>query len=556
MKFTIVLVFLTINFSSYSQTILKGYAKGETMAAKVFPYDKNDMSFPEEEYLIDKKNIGLVFSGGGSRSASLTIGQLRALNMLELMDNIKYISSVSGGSWAATVYSYYKGIDSVLLGEYIPPHLLQVEDLRTVTSGSFLEKIVKKKGFRDGLYAWHTGEFDNSYAYLLNAKFLSPFQTQLGNQKLFFTYKDENALEISQRPVNKIAGFKQDGTDFLTMNERSNRPYLIVGGTIVKRNVVLSKPLMLHLEMTPLYSGVSYDGEQTIGGGYIESFGFDSHLTKNFDSSTALANVKLNKKKFRFNLSDVMAISGYAPGTSLAGCLYYPILSHLGGPEMHFWKISQQENSDINSKEFVLGDGGNLENVGLLPLIKRRVDKVVVFINSKKELNPQKQQRISGDTILNQEVYIDRAILRLFGIVTKETKEKTVHVLENRNGEFHTFFDTLYALKAHCEPLIFQSTYNIVPQPKYDILPTDEYNTIEILWVYNDGTDPYFKKMKDKRIKKVSESLGNTNNRFPHLPTISTKLIQYSPEEANLLSQWASWIIMHNKAVFEDFINN
>ena len=55
-----------------------------------------------------KQNTGVCFSGGGTRSLAVTIGQLRGLRHCGLIDKIHYISCVSGGSWASTVYTYYK----------------------------------------------------------------------------------------------------------------------------------------------------------------------------------------------------------------------------------------------------------------------------------------------------------------------------------------------------------------------------------------------------------------------------------------------------------------
>ena len=48
-----------------------------------------------------------VFLGGGSRSYVASIGYLGALHELGLMEDVRYITGISGGSWATAVYSYY-----------------------------------------------------------------------------------------------------------------------------------------------------------------------------------------------------------------------------------------------------------------------------------------------------------------------------------------------------------------------------------------------------------------------------------------------------------------
>ncbi|WP_394245653.1 patatin-like phospholipase family protein [Vibrio astriarenae] len=53
----------------------------------------------------EQSAIGLALSGGGTRSASFNIGLLAGLNGIGFLEDIDYISSVSGGSYAA--YWYY-----------------------------------------------------------------------------------------------------------------------------------------------------------------------------------------------------------------------------------------------------------------------------------------------------------------------------------------------------------------------------------------------------------------------------------------------------------------
>src|SRR5215470_10910080 len=70
----------------------------------LFPLSTGDAAAPEEP--VDLKTIGLCFSGGGSRALSCALGQYRALNLLGLMDDVLYISSVSGGTWASAAYTF------------------------------------------------------------------------------------------------------------------------------------------------------------------------------------------------------------------------------------------------------------------------------------------------------------------------------------------------------------------------------------------------------------------------------------------------------------------
>lgn len=55
----------------------------------------------------ENRSIALALSGGGSRAIAFYLGCLRALHDRGLLDNVKTISSVSGGSVIAVTYCLY-----------------------------------------------------------------------------------------------------------------------------------------------------------------------------------------------------------------------------------------------------------------------------------------------------------------------------------------------------------------------------------------------------------------------------------------------------------------
>ena len=72
-------------------------------------------------------NVGICLSGGGSRALSAGMGQLRALDTLELggqslLSQTKAISTVSGGSWLGVTFEFLTSgtSDSAFLNDYVP----------------------------------------------------------------------------------------------------------------------------------------------------------------------------------------------------------------------------------------------------------------------------------------------------------------------------------------------------------------------------------------------------------------------------------------------------
>ena len=66
------------------------------------------------------------------------------------MDDVRYISTISGGSWATVGYlfnervkSHFGITDADFLGEIIPPEKLTMDNLRKYENGSFRKELTK-----------------------------------------------------------------------------------------------------------------------------------------------------------------------------------------------------------------------------------------------------------------------------------------------------------------------------------------------------------------------------------------------------------------------------
>lgn len=76
----------------------------------------------------------MCFSGGGFRACSQTIGWLRALNKLGILQKARYISTVSGASWAVAPMATFSSAGEIekYLGKYVPPEECSVNALKKV----------------------------------------------------------------------------------------------------------------------------------------------------------------------------------------------------------------------------------------------------------------------------------------------------------------------------------------------------------------------------------------------------------------------------------------
>lgn len=571
--------------------------KTQELSTKVYPFTHEEFKYPEDKFLEDKKNVGIAFSGGGPRSAALTTGQLRALNKLGVLDKVKYISAVSGGAWASIVYSFSDINKDSLLGIYKKPDELKLKDLECNVNGKLINSIsdayVMEKYIKYSectLFNMNC-KGDEIYANILKDIFLDSIK--LG-EKRYVSYTQKTVEDIIEREKNKGKLKKED---FYISDTK--KPYLIVNGTVVGKLWNSWKLPTMHLEMTPLYSGVSYFDEtlkRKIGGGYLETFAVDNRYKQKKDENHLI----FKKRKNKFSLGDMMAITGNAAGT-------WANRVRLGGfwglPEIRFISIPQALKSDksfkkIKSREFPVSDGGNLENLGLIPLLKRNVKQIIVFVNSKQaieeitEKNGEKTIKIDNalnrvfgikikdnssaissttfsistlaSAILGRKSWIINLPIGLFFILDKDAKKNFIintNLLGNKNNELDTLAKILYNKKIQGKALIHTATYRVNKNPDYGIYPIkDKTDKVEITWVYNDGFDENYvdKLKKEVRYSYYQKGFNSNKSVFPHLPTFWTsskgRAIHYKKKWANLLSHFSSWVVMDNQKLFKDFV--
>lgn len=521
---------------------------------------------PFAEYLyidtLRTENVGIAFSGGGSRAAAATTGQLRALNHLHLMDKVRYISSVSGGTWASVAYTYLPESisDEAFLGKYLPPDSITMASLWKTSKPSLTYILSHGIIFFRLIANWVSLKGDETFSSILNSIYLK--RIGIGDRRKYFSYDNRSVSAILSR--NKSLTRE----DFYTVNPRPNRPFLIVNSTFIG-GVRNSRALpSMHLEITPLYSGITtYNKEHKIpvGGGYIETFGMDTEI---LTTGTAISVASVRPRQI-FSLSDAMAMSGNAPGTVLNR---NPVLSpDLGLPEIYMWSPYQHWDKRFElkktSREYAIGDGGNSENLGIIPLLKRKVDRIIVFVNSMKKI----------DTNERGKIVINDAVSKVFGVFQTYTSsglgDMAVHVLKNEKGELDTLKNELFRLSRNKkEPLIITHKYAIMENPDFGVYSYDDYDSVQITWVYNDNVESFLNILRDTTESTKDEKLirwinsGRLNQRrwpfnnmnFPHYATFGTtsywKGIDYRPTHANLLNHFASWVVVSNQDTFRRII--
>jgi len=508
------------------------------VTSKVYKTTDDSFTFPEmnDSVLLAKKNVGIAFSGGGTRSASLTMGQLRGLNEIEVLKDIRYLSAVSGGSWGSFPFVFLDNSisDKNFLGGYLEPDQITMDNLKECPENSMTYAISNSKIFNKFIETLGAG--DERYSRIISDIFLKPFN--LGSLRKFFTYNKESLKQILKR--NKELTEDQ----FYLVNPRENRPYPIAGGTILR-----PKLNRFPFEMSPLYVGINQlykkagsHRKYDIGGGYIEPHGFDSDSPNTYSTAESEAYLRLGRWRHMFTLGDVLGTSGAAPAEYVEKFK----MEFLGFPEYKYWSPAKAGRS-TRAKEYDFGDGGILENTGIMPLLRRRVAKMIIFVNGSTplSLNPK------------GEIELSSSIPALFHPIPNQYGDKDFDdnvVFVNQEQKYKLLVNRLKELKTDGKPAVHVDTYRVNSQARQGVQGGFD---VEVMWVYNDTVRDWSDQLPvDLKIRLDAKEFGK---HFPHYATFMENfpsIIDLRPEQANLAAHLSAWNIVSNKAMIQDFISS
>lgn len=277
----------------------------------------------------NRKSIGICFSGGGSRALTCAWGQLIGLAGVKqpdgkrLLDDVRYISSVSGGTWAAVLYTFRPESisDDVFLGPAYPPGQLYYRTsvpggLNVSTMGdSSLGKVPQN------FYSLYDPDiFENIFAefiaitalkkillkdavrwlwmYIVGENVLADFGLYTYSTSLFkphetpWNYADAKYFTLSEAyaKANIFPGGKAPSPGSFvyartSRNSQPSVPMLIVNANIVgksKPDTWQAGPIQIPVQVSPVAGGIYGTNPQVdekIGGGAVESFAFTSQLS-------------------------------------------------------------------------------------------------------------------------------------------------------------------------------------------------------------------------------------------------------------------------------------
>ena len=467
------------------------------------------------------------FSGGGTRSMAATVGQLRGLAALGLLDRVGYLSCVSGSAWAVVPY-LYAADGGERLGVVTGPEHLTCAGLDRLDARSLLRPATHP--FRDALETLEAGGAvppDEVWIRAVGETFLAPCG--------LYDAADPVGFGPASRSV--APGAVGDPTSaFRCHRPRAARPFPVVHATLNWPETRAAYLQRLPFEYTPLYVGspqrrmlrVAQAGARTVGGTLVEPLGFGCAAPR--AAVDAGGRVVVAPPRRPFTLADMIGASS-ALNTADRDVRAYPHAS--------YWTLSADGVPGAVNDLFT--DGGDLDTLALLGMLRRRLPAVIVFINSVWPLALDHDPRHWPES-----GQIDPAVAPLFG----QPSPRWLHNRVFPPPAYRDVVSAWQAAKRAGRPLVASTRLRVEANPWWGIEGGWE---LSVCWVYNDRVATWEAGLRDEVRRGLPSTTGETPDaplaRFPHYRTVGENagaLTRLMPIQANLLAELAGWGVLES----------
>jgi hypothetical protein len=509
-------------------------------------------------------NIGIAFSGGGSRALTAALGEYRGLTNLGLMSNIRYISAVSGGCWASALYTYLPTSieDEDFLGQVVldpsqlywgeandahPANLnyLTANNMGHVPSRLGLNKLAETAAEQKAKYHY---PLDEAWARAIGKLVLEPY----GLSKV---YEDSKNADKFGKPSRYYSLNETSAQRLIDLNPQlslsdfhlvqKQRPFLIMNTAMFETTT--KGATLLPVESTPLGMGIrgtflgkGIDGRD-IGGGYIPPFSFGSKAQKKTEEG-----VIATKEAARFALSDIVGLSS-ATFAEIFEASKREFKTFI--PKYNYWPVANLEETRNQATVNWFADGGNLEDTGVNALLSRKVSTVVAFVHAAEDL-------VQNDSGL---VVVDYQVAALFGYMplgddAHYVRYKDAPKIATANAGFQNnqVFPSeafavvqsgLWEAKQAGGPVVYAQQLTTVENAIFDV---DAGEEVTVVWVYLNNAKNWFNQLTPE----LQEKLNKHSKQFKTFPNYSTgKQLHLDAAEVNLMAHLTCWNLMQDEYV-------
>ncbi|CAE7213073.1 unnamed protein product, partial [Symbiodinium sp. CCMP2456] len=404
-------------------------AGAETLSARVWQPSRPDFQLPESFEgslnLESKLNFGIALAGGGMRGGALGHGVLRTLREAKLLEKARYLSVTSGSVWLGLPL-YYQAVDTVeeYLGQTLRPEDMTPEALIQKT-GSGLRRLRHFRNYPKGhqgpqgeellqnelleenetslermfgcpvdqgwcacmVERFQPGSFHGLYSILTAYAFLHPFELA-----------GYGSTHCHESQLDRVRAKFGSGKTIYTSKDVSRKlPFLLSQSAVLEPYTGLSPkdPLVFFpLEQTPLYAGTipgynATDVHRSIGDVLVEPFAWGSRARSPWTNFSNGNELTMDVSRSFLNVGDLATWAGTATSyiadfqirtwaDKIPKCLVAEGEKLL--PHANFWSPLALDSEGVPlAHEEAVGDAGVYDDIGHIPLLRRKVEKIAIF---------------------------------------------------------------------------------------------------------------------------------------------------------------------------------
>lgn len=557
---------------------------------------------PADQFTSQDK-LGVAFSGGGTRSMVASMGQMRALRDLGMLNNeqIGLISSVSGGAWAAASYVYREnqyineeflgtGVTNFnkLLWDSVEPSIYNLSyipegNMGIIPTQTYFDDLIESAIRLKLAYGYNWSDI---WARIVGERILEPFGLNPIDE---FGSPDSYIGDHPNWIRRNVAGIPEE--EFQVIHDETAPPLVI--------NCALFSDLenrsheLIPFEINGVKTGLSAtvtEGGFTFGGGFSNAYGFASTEPGKAKRNTVKA--KLQKS----SLADAAGISSAFFATALADKFraklkandwrskldaegdMTPVMLELLArqrerwlqdlekestviPIYPYWSVASAQSGNAEAHDFYFADGGNLENTGVATLVSKGYDRILSFINSQGALAMESSE---GTEILSVKdnlaaLFGYTPMLELNGDGEKkyyrydELSESQFNQLDKTlkpyyynqifaAEDFEILLDGLYQANADEDGLGAKAavfTQTLTTVENKKFF-VREGKTVQVTWFYLTPASDWNEQLKGHVRQKMEYEYSN----FPNYDTIED--IGMEPQQINLLAHFTYWMVMNS----------
>jgi hypothetical protein len=463
-----------------------------------------------------------------------------------LFKNVDYLSATSGGSWATAVFSYGSNEDdSISLGPILAPEQFSHEALSSMESQCFRRLVhptwEDQAKIINEVYGGKNG-FDDAWAEMVQRFYLTP----VGIKSQKFIVANQEQMESVMRRVKYL-----NADDFVQC--KPDRPLPIIGWSTIGARSFLA-PKLAMLEMSPLCTG-SY--QTSLDATKLESIPVAGMTETAY--SRSIEGQGLDLRKAVPDVKYFTSMSSWFPALFMT---HLPVVNKALDFQMIHSYLSPltPPEAGVKPAPFLMCDGGCLDNLMLIPMVQRRVDKVVVLVNTITPLLRRKFWKLKKDS---EEIDYNNCLKwygpaiatdlsSCFGV--RPDDELGVDYSRNhvfQNQDFPPLVDRLHAAQQSGNGIIATIQVTTIDNIHWGI--TAGF-VMELTVVYLGKVKEWVRRLppnfpfEDTMNPKIDPSYVYPNLSFP---SFSTRFASMNYQQANALSNLTGWTILRNRVHFE-----